>query len=661
MSKITDTPAEETRTLQAQTRAAEFAPSTLNMESRTVDVVWTTGAVVRRYGWDESYDEELVVDPASVRLDRLNAGAPLLADHNTYTGIRGQIGVVEKAWLADGKGYATVRFSAREDVAPIIQDVADGILRSISVGYRVHKFERTSAQDRKGNGKEVPLYRAVDWEPKEISIVSIPADVGAVIRAQEDNAHPVQVTCMEGEHTTQETQTRAAQENTHMATQPTNEPGAAAEVRNQPSADVIAAEAIRAERTRAAEIRSRFQAAGLEGADVAIERGDSVEAASASIFAALAARSAATPTVPAAPQANRLDADETRAAAIQNAIAHRAGADVELTDAAREYRGLSLAETARQFLAERGERVRGLAPAEVVRKAFETRAVNETGDFPKLLGNVASRSLRQAYEAAPQTWRPLVRVMEVPNFKDNERISLSGFPEMLPVAEGAPYAEASLGDSFEKYRISRFGRVINITRQAVINDDLSAFSRIPMLYGAAAADCESDLFWNLFITDLTLMQDGNPLFHEDHNNILPAASLTVDNIGAARAALRKQRSPEGKALNLASRFLIVGSDNEHKAYKATGAIAPASADQVNPNANLQVISEARIDAMSGTPWFLATAPGRIDTAEFAYLEGARGLQTETRREFETDNVQVKAFLECGVGLLEHRWVVGVGR
>lgn len=155
----------------------------VNDATRTVDLTFSTGADVIRYDWDTGrrFIERLSMDPKHVRLDRLNGGAPLLNAHSAYS-LSDQIGIVEpNSARLDGKvGVATVRFSKRADVEPFYQDVRDKILRNVSVGYRVHRFEETA-----GKG-EMPVRLATDWEPFEISMVPMGADAGARTRSSKD-------------------------------------------------------------------------------------------------------------------------------------------------------------------------------------------------------------------------------------------------------------------------------------------------------------------------------------------------------------------------------------------------------------------------------------------------------------------------------------------
>ena len=166
-------------------RAGTFSPSTVNEDTREIELCWTTGAVVRRRGFfmDEDWDEELSLSDESVRLDRLNNGANLLDSH-VANRLSNVLGVVERAWLqGNGKsreGRAIVRFSERPDVEPFWHDVRTGIIRNVSVGYKTNRVTKT---ERRNN---VPLVLLTDWEPTELSLVAVPADAKAQVRSDQD-------------------------------------------------------------------------------------------------------------------------------------------------------------------------------------------------------------------------------------------------------------------------------------------------------------------------------------------------------------------------------------------------------------------------------------------------------------------------------------------
>lgn len=163
-------------------RTAEIRADSFNEAENTVDIVWTTGASVRRYSWwdDVYYNEILEVSNDALRLDRLNAGAPLLNTHDSSE-LKSVIGAVVPgtARIENGLGLATVRLSRADADADIVQKIKDKIIVNISVGYRIHKVIKTAGEQ--GDDED---WRVVDWEPLELSAVPIPADPGAQVRSE---------------------------------------------------------------------------------------------------------------------------------------------------------------------------------------------------------------------------------------------------------------------------------------------------------------------------------------------------------------------------------------------------------------------------------------------------------------------------------------------
>jgi hypothetical protein len=172
-----------------QSRLADIGA--VNEETRIVPITWTTGAAVRRVDFwtGEPWIEELSTDPAHIRMGRMENGAPLLDTHNRYS-LDGVLGVVEDAAITDGKGTANVRFSRRPEVEPVFQDVKDKIIRNVSVGYQVYRYEDVSTdEDKKARVRRM---RATDWEPQEVSFVPVGADAGAGTRGELPK-HPCEI------------------------------------------------------------------------------------------------------------------------------------------------------------------------------------------------------------------------------------------------------------------------------------------------------------------------------------------------------------------------------------------------------------------------------------------------------------------------------------
>lgn len=157
------------------TRELVVVPGSVNDEARELDVVWTTGAAVRRYDWwsGEAWTESLSMDPKHVDLRRLNSGAPVLMDHSSYNQVGG---VVRGSARVEGdRGLARLRFSRRPEVDGLWADIRDGIREKFSVGYDVFKYDEVYR-----DGKLVSR-TAVAWEPAEVSTVAMPADIGAEV------------------------------------------------------------------------------------------------------------------------------------------------------------------------------------------------------------------------------------------------------------------------------------------------------------------------------------------------------------------------------------------------------------------------------------------------------------------------------------------------
>lgn len=694
--------------LPLQTRAdVRLQAESIDAEARTVEVVWSTGAAVRRRDlWTgKRYDEVLSLDPRHVDLARLNNGAPLLDTHGAFD-LTGVIGVVERAWIATSgdayEGRATVRFSARDDVEPLCQDVRAGIIRNVSVGYVVRAYE-VIEQDG-----QVPVWRAVDWQPLELSAVPVGADGGAGFR-QSQGLTPCRLIGGRDSSSINRAQRAQQPENTVMD-QPMTEVGtdaadgvtsrradegsvtreraestavseAAAEERHAQTrgdsavverselrssgavsgadaagAEDVARRVVAEERARIAGIYDAARKLGLDQAlaDTLVRDGVALDAARGLLIDRAAERDRAVETRPHI-RTGGLDAREVRRGAVETALLHRFDPHRHaLTDPAREWRGYSLIEMARAFLEGEGVRVLGLSRDEIA-----TRALHTTSDFPAILAAVTNKTLRDAYEAAPRTFPPIARRATAADFKDMHRLQLGEAPQLEKVNEAGEFKRGSLGEGKKSYRVETWGKVIGITRQVIINDDLDAFTRIPALFGTAAATLESDVVWGI-VTSNPTMADGVALFHANHKNLVgTGTALDVAALGKARAQMAKQTGLDGKTvLNIRPAFLVVPSSLELTAEQLIAQnLVPAKSSDVVPASirSLAVIAEPRLDPASGAvPWYLFASPSAIDTIEYAYLEGQDGVTIETRMGFDVDGVEIKARLDFGAKAIDWR-------
>lgn len=598
-------------TLDLLTRRATLAPATADPEARTVEVVWSTGAPVRRRDMAGQYIERLSLAPEAVDLSRLE-GASVLDAHR-QTAVRDVLGSVRSAAVDGKRGIALIQFSARPEVEPIWQDVLAGILRHVSVGYSVEEWAETTE-----NGARV--LTAVRWTPHEISLVPTPADPGAHIRMETEMTHT-------------------------PSTAPLDAP--AAETRAAANA----------------EIRSIARIAGLDQSwiDGQIDANADPDTARRAAFEALAKRSA--PAI--RTEQVRVEMGESqddpalRARQMGEALYARINPRHELSEPARRYAYSTPVDMAKELLTLRGESTMALSPASLV-----TRALHTTSDFPIILGDTVGRVLRDAYQAAPSGIRRLGRQTTARDFRAVNKIMLGEAPLLEKLNEHGEIKAGTMAEAREAYKVETWARKIGITRQVLVNDDLGAFADLARRMGQAAAETEARILVTLLEAGSgngPTMSDGKTLFHVDHGNKAGTGAVISDaTLSAARLALRTQKGIEDRTIRVTPRNLLVPPALETTAEKWLASIAPATAADVNPfSGSLSLVVEPRLT--SATRWYVTADPGEIDGLEYAYLSGNEGPQVESRSGWDVDGVEIRVILDFGAGFVDHRgWFMNPG-
>ena len=445
--------------------------------------------------------------------------------------------------------------------------------------------------------------------------------------------------------------------------QPENNPAAPTEEPKQPeTTEQARAEGVKLERTRIAEIGNIVRAAKLPEtlSQKLVNDGTSIQQARKLVLDELAKKSGEGGEIRSQVSIIRDEMDSVRSMA-ENALLHRHDPkNYKLDDGAREYRGMTLMEIGRDILKRRGIDTKGLSKAELAGAmlGMETRGgFHSTSDFANIVLNVANKTLRSAYDAAPQTFKPFARQVTAPDFKTIARVQLGDAPSLEKVNESGEFKRGTVSDGKEQYSLATYGKVVAINRQVIINDDLGAFTRLPEMFGRAAADLQSDTVWGI-LTSNPNMGDGVALFHATHGNLAGAgAAIGVTTLGDARAAMRKQKGLNGRFINIMGKYLIVPAALETVAeqYVTQTNIIYTKSSDYNPFANkLQVIAEPRLDAASALSWYMAADPAQIDTIEYCFLEGNEGVYLESRMGFDVDGVELKARLDFAAKAIDHR-------
>ncbi|WP_137154840.1 prohead protease/major capsid protein fusion protein [Rhizobium sp. FKL33] len=605
--------------LETFTRRAPQAGSVASFdpEDRSVEVVWSTGAAVKRYSWDEGYYmEELSMEPKAIRMDRFKSGMSLLDSHDNEK-MAARLGTVipDSVKIAGGKGYARVKLSRNQAAEAIYQDLVDGHPIQIPVGYKIHRYEKIE-----GNQKTLPTLRATDWEPMEISVVAIPADAGAFSRSEPQK------------------------ESLQMSEVLTNEPAA--------RADTVA------ERTRVKNLRHLARAAKLsdDDLDAAIDSGMSVEAFRARALDAMIARQEESPTFPIrSMDDHRLVGGMTRAQAMADAMKARVNPSHAPQAASREFVGLSLVELARHAVEAAGGSTRGESASTVLQRALHTGS-----DFPLALSGLGQQILLDSYAEAGSALKAVGRKVTLPDFRAKSSIRVSGFSDLERVSETGEYKRGTFKEAAESWKLDTYGKVFGLSRAMILNDQLGAFSDLAAKLGRKASETESRLLASLLESN-PKMGDNVALFHANHKNLAATgATMGVLSLSAARLAFRKQVDDAGELIGVAPKYLIVPPELETAGEQLLAEIAATSVENSNPfSGRLALVVEPRLTDPKA--WYLAADPSSVNGLEFGHLAGSQGPEFEERYGFDRDGLEIKIRLDFGCGFVDHRgWYKNAG-
>lgn len=428
----------------------------------------------------------------------------------------------------------------------------------------------------------------------------------------------------------------------------------------------ILARAQAAENTRREGIRAVFTpfaaAHGVMLNELLLDQNVTVEQAQAKLLAVLAGGEIA-PS--AGPQARtganahihagngNLVGDSVRAS-----ILARAG--YEELQADNHYNFMSLGELARASLVDRGVGVASLNRMQMFGLAF----THTTSDFGNILIDVSHRSLLAGWEEAEETFHLWTKKGFLSDFKTARRVGLGEFSSLREVREGAEYKYVTVGDRAEQIVLATYGELFSITRQTIINDDLSMLTDIPRKMGIAAKATIGDLVYAV-LTGNPSLADGKTLFHADHKNLLTGgtSALSLDSLSKAKTQMATQKTQveggaKGRNLNIRPAFVLTPVALEDKARQIIESASVPGADSnsgiVNPIRGFaKVIGEARLDDASATAWYQAARQGS-DTIEVAYLDGNELPYMEQQQGFTVDGVATKVRIDAGVAPLDFR-------
>lgn len=637
------------RTFQLDIRAGDD-------EERTVEASLSSEQPVSRW-----YGEEVLThSPSAVDLSRSKGGLPMLFGHNTEK----PIGRVDDIRIEEGKLRGTMRFSKNSTANEVWQDVKDGFLRNVSIGYQVKKWEEEENSDR---------VTITKWSLLEASIVTVPADASVGVNRSLD----MDTTAEQDDVTTNVTaitkaHQKGVQEGKRNAVQETlarvEEINEIFERYLDPT-DAIG-KAIRDAAVKGLWDQARCMQAILDHrqgersplADVEAERREQPLARRVSQQYPSHDTFDRSPIIQAGP-----DASDKNFQIMQRALEVRAGLekDKEKVREAREsgYVGMTLSELAREFARVNRIQLPSNEKERVIGHLFTVRtAYHGSGDFTNLLESISSKAMMTGWTEAPETWQVWTMQTSVPDFKAASRVNMSTFGDLDVIPEHGEYKYGTFSDLKESIQARTYGKLFAITRQAIINDDLSAFSTIPMKMGRAANRMVGDEVYGILTTNPAL-SDTIAIFHSSShgaNLVTSGGAPSVTTLTVGYRTMAVQTDPAGNVLNIGPRYLITSKKLEIPSQTLLMATYdPAgSAGTLPPNpfqGRLTGVYDPRLDAYeSGNAWFLAADPATNATIEVAFLDGRQEPFLDQQAGWTVDGVSYKVRLDFGTKCLDYR-------
>lgn len=617
-------------------------------------------------------DEVLIHTAEAIDLGRAVGGLPLLWQHDART----PIGRVDDLAIEAGKLRGRFTFAPNAKAQEVRADVAGGFLRNVSIGYVVHEWIE------KDQGRVIEATR---WELLEASIVSVPADPNVGInRANGARANGgrmkrkgVPGAADNGGADDDDDNVIDFTESQRMAREQGQAEGRRAEAERRSAIDL----AFSGERFAAPEYQAIRTAALNDGWTVARAKDELLRVLGGQA-APVAPGSTFVQGERAAPRAGEYGRVAMGAEAVERfmrgaelQMAARAGLEPDRAKV-RESReselgGMTMYELAREYCHVVGINIAGKRRDQICGLALGRRAAGlisgVAADFPSLLENIAGKALLVGYEEAEETWRQIARPGVLTDFRPSSRTGLSEFDDLDLLRDGGEYKVGKFLDRGEPIRLASFGKLLRLSRQAIVNDDLQAFTQAPRKLGRAASRTVGDVTYNAFLTNPLLNQDGLALFVAGHNNLVSSGNGPpgVAQLSTMKALMGKQKDNASQAngLNIRPARVVVPLALEDAARTLqTAEFNPliTATNSASPNIHrgtFETVADARLDAVSALQWYAFADPLVNDVIEVGFLDGIQEPYLEAQDGWSIDGVEWKVRIDVAAAPLDFRTMV----
>ncbi|MHC1701501.1 MAG: prohead protease/major capsid protein fusion protein [Humidesulfovibrio sp.] len=642
-------------------------PASLDEATRSVEIVVATETdSVLVYDWELGRVPEILLMSGCRAVDQV----PLLDTHSRE-GVANVLGSVRDIHAEGDELIGRASYSSVQEAVDAFTKTAEGHLTDYSAGYRpitttvVAEKETVSLAGRSFTG---PCLVITEWELKEVSTCPIGADNRAKARALDSNNQEEDIMLkeflrkMRGELGLPEDATedqvraaivKAAEDAKRSQAEPPK--AAAKDPVGQTSPEDAARKAVADERARASEITALCEAHGCRELAAELLKGDaSVADAQRKVLDQLQSRSGASKAPGFQVEVIADERDKFRSVG-QDGLAIRVGLKVEKpASGADALAGYTLRELARECL------VRANQPVPTHVMEMVGRALT-TSDLPNILGNVANKSLMAGYETQPETYGAWCDTSgSLADFKLADLVRRGEVSDLEEVREDGEFKYGKSADTKEQVRLLTYGKIIPISRQAILNDDLGALSDVPRDMGEAVQRCLGDLAYAALTANAN-MGDGVALFHTaSHANLASSgAAVDVTPLGAGVKAMGLHKDLLGKRrLNLRPTFFLGPRSIEgvaeqfFKTDKIGGVANKPNLANIYFGDYFTRVYDARLDDDSLTAWYLLGPKGK--TVKMFFLNGQKTPYMEQRMGFEVDGIELKVRIDAAAKALDYR-------
>ncbi len=330
------------------------------------------------------------------------------------------------------------------------------------------------------------------------------------------------------------------------------------------------------------------------------------------------------------------------------------------------FRAKRLTEIAKASLDRAGVRTDGMSQMEIVAAAF----TQSTSDFPVLMENTMHKALLAGYAIASLTWRRFCATGSVSDFRAHNRYMLGSLGDLEDLNEAGEFKNQSIPDGRKQsVSVSTKGAIINLTRQAIINDDLGAFIGLAAARGQAAArTIENAVYTSIALNSGygPLLSDGKSIIHADHGNIAGTSGApSVATIEAGVLKMSAQQDISGNDyLDLRPSIALVPAALEvttRVLNASTTDPAAATGSSKNPNTPnpyngffADIVASQR---MAANKWYMLADPTVAPVLEVSFLDGNQEPAMEMENGFTIDGARWKTSLDFGVSGVGYEGIV----